>query len=233
MKTVRLVIFDVAGTIIEDHGEVAQTFQQALQNHGVAVSEAELWEWRGASKPEVIRHFVGRQLGAAGDHSELIAQTYAEFRALLESRYRQGVTPIAGAEATFRWLAARGIKIATTTGFYREVNDLILEQTGWRVMINAVVCSSDVRQGRPAPFMIFHAMEATGVTNVSEVMNVGDTALDLRSANNAGVGFAVAVLSGAVARGRLEREPHTHLIESVADIPGLVSTLSPLPTRPV
>jgi phosphonatase-like hydrolase len=158
----------------------------------------------------------------------LIEQTYAEFRALLEGRYRQGITPIAGAEATFKWLAEHKTRIATTTGFYREVNELILEQTGWRGMIDAAVSNSDVRQGRPAPFMIFRAMEATGVTNVSEVMNVGDTPLDLQSGSNAGVGFVVGVLSGAAPKARLQSEPHTHLIESVAEIPELVSSLSTL-----
>jgi phosphonatase-like hydrolase len=231
MQTVRLVVFDVAGTIIEDHGEVADSFQQALKQNGIAIPDGQLMEWRGASKREVIRHFVEEQFGTACDRSELIEQTYAEFRALLESRYRQGITPVAGADATFKWLVERKTKIATTTGFYREINDLILDQTGWRGMIDAVVSSSDVRQGRPAPFMIFHAMEATGVTKVGEVMNVGDTPLDLQSGSNGGVGFVVGVLSGAMPRAQLEREPHTHLVESVADIPDLINNLSPLSTQ--
>ena len=84
----------------------------------------------------------------------------------------------------------RRIQIATTTGFYREVNDLILQQARRCGMIKASICSCDVRQGRPAPFMIFHAVEATGVTSVAEVMNVRDTPLDLRSGTNAGVGWA-------------------------------------------
>jgi phosphonatase-like hydrolase len=232
MQTVRLVVFDVAGTIIEDHGEVADAFQQALRKNGISIADGQLMEWRGASKREVIRHFVEEQFGTASDRGPLIEQTYAEFRVLLEGRYRQGVTPISGAEATFKWLAKRKIKIATTTGFYREVNELILEQTGWRGMIDAVVSSSDVRQGRPAPFMIFHAMEATGVTSVSEVVNVGDTPLDLQSGTNAGVTAVVGVLTGPVPKERLQREPHTHLIGSVADIPALIGDHSTPRTEP-
>ena len=233
MRTIRLVIFDVAGTIIEDHGEVADAFRQALGQNGIAIAPSQLVEWRGASKREVIRHLFEQQLGTGADHSEQIDRTYADFRALLEDRYRTlGITPIAGVEATFKWLADRKIRIATTTGFYREVNDLILEKAGWRGMIDASISSSEVRQGRPAPFMIFHAMEAAGVTSVSDVMNVGDTPLDLRSGTNAGVGSVVGVLTGSVPRARLESEPHTHLIPSVADIPDLVQRLSTLPALP-
>ena len=39
----------------------------------------------------------------------------------------------------------------------------------------------DVAQGRPAPYMIFRAMERTGITSVAEVLNIGDTVLDIQS----------------------------------------------------
>ena len=88
-------------------------------------------------------------------------------------------------------------------------------------MVDAVVCGDDVRQGRPAPYLIFRAMEAAGATDVRHVMNVGDTELDLRAGWNAGVGWNVGVLSGAHPRERLQKAPHTHLIASVAALPEL------------
>ncbi len=83
-------------------------------------------------------------------------------------------------------------------------------------MVDAVVCGDDVSQGRPAPYLIIHAMEATGTTNVRRVANVGDTALDLKAGYNAGVGWNIGVLSGAHDRQLLERTPHTQLLPSVA-----------------
>ena len=65
-------------------------------------------------------------------------------------------------------------------------------------------------------------MENTGVTSVHEVMCVGDTVLDLEAGRNAGVRYAVGVLSGAHGKAQLEKAPHTHLISSVADLPALI-----------
>ena len=48
-------------------------------------------------------------------------------------------------------------------------------------LVNAVVCGDDVAQGRPAPYLIFRAMEKSGVTSVHQVTNVGDTVLDLQA----------------------------------------------------
>jgi phosphoglycolate phosphatase-like HAD superfamily hydrolase len=65
-------------------------------------------------------------------------------------------------------------------------------------------------------------MERTGVTDARLVLNVGDTVLDLQAGRNAGVRWNVGVLSGGHDRQRLEQAPHTHLIDSVADLKSLI-----------
>lgn len=221
MDSIRLVVFDIAGTIVEDRGEVLRAFGEALARHGVHFTEAELAEWKGASKKEVIRHFVRRQ--DATEDEGTVAAVYADFRGGLERHYREnGVVPIAGASETFAWLKERGLLIATTSGFYREIAELILESAGWRGMFSANISSSDVPMGRPAPYMIFRAMEAAGVTSVAEVANVGDTPLDLQAGTNAGVRDVIGVLTGLHRKERLQREPHTALLPSVAALPAWI-----------
>ena len=221
MSRIKLVVFDMAGTIIEDYGDVVRAFAKALTENGVPFVEDELKKWKGASKREVIRHFVKRA-APRGDFEPKVEASYRRFRSELEGCYTERVVPIAGALETFRWCQDHDIVLATTTGFYREISDLVLYQTRWRDFFAANVSSSDVREGRPAPYMIFSAMEATGVKNVEEVINVGDTPLDLQSGSNAGVAGVVGVLTGSHGRESLEREPHTHIIASVAELPELI-----------
>jgi phosphonatase-like hydrolase len=223
MSPIRLVIFDIAGTIIEDHGEVLSFFKLALMKNGIPAEENELRECTGASKREVIHHFVRRQTGSnAVAVNQRIDKTYGDFRQMLEDHYRNnGAVPVQGVKATFDWLLDHDIHIATTTGFYREVNDLILKKAGWEKIFRASVCSDDVTMGRPAPFMIFHAMETAQVTDVYQVMNVGDTPLDLQAGVNAGVRGVVGVLTGTHTKERLRRERHTHILSSVAEVPAL------------
>ena len=226
LKLVKLVIFDIAGTIIEDQGEVVSCFACALKKNSVPVEENDLRERKGASKREVIRCFVERQFGSA-QHAldERLNRTFTDFRQLLEEQYRRsGVVPIQRAETTFRWLLDHNIRIATTTGFDREINDLILKTVGWQQIFTNNVCSTDVALGRPAPFMIFHAMETARVTDVSEVINIGDTPLDLQASANAGVRGVMGVLTGAHKEERLRRERHTQILRSVADLPSVLQT---------
>jgi len=222
MNTVELVVFDIAGTIIEDHGEVLAAFSSALTASGISFRKEELKQFKGASKREVIRYFAERDRGDA-DSSRIVESTYRRFQEDLQRAYAEGPSPIAGAAKTFEWCKRRGIHIATTTGFYREICEMILERCGWHHLFSAIISSSDVRQGRPAPYMIFRAMEQTGVHDVRRVINVGDTPLDLQSGNNAGVCGVIGVLSGAHRREELEAEPHTHIVASVADLPELIA----------
>ena len=224
MPKVKLVIFDIGGTIIEDNGEVINAFSAALEGNGLRATRAELTELKGASKRTVITTFVERQWGRQEPGNEArIEKAYEDFRGRLESSFSNGgVKPIRGAAATFAWLKARGILCATTTGFYRSVTERILNSAGWQDTFSANVCSDDVKSGRPAPFMIFHAMEATGVADVRQVLNVGDTRLDLQAGNRAGVLGVIGVLTGIHKEDRLLPELPSHLIPSVADLPSLI-----------
>lgn len=221
MASIKLVIFDIAGTIIEDHGEVVTAFSAALEKNRIPFNKEELKRRMGSSKREVIRHFA-EQLGAPALLAETVETTYDSFRAELEHLYAQRLTPTEGAAETFEWCREHGILMATTTGFYREISDLILRKIGWSELFAANISSSDVRFGRPAPYMIFRAMEACGVQWVQEVVSIGDTPLDLQSARNAGVRGMIGVLTGSYDRESLTREPHTHIIGSVAELPTLL-----------
>ena len=86
-----------------------------------------------------------------------------------------------------------------------------------------MVTGDDVAQGRPAPFMIFHAMEAAKVGNLAEVIAVGDTPLDIQAANNGGV-RGIGVLSGAGTEDKLRAEKPAAILPSVAALPEWLKT---------
>jgi phosphonatase-like hydrolase len=221
---VRLVVLDVGGTIVEERGDVPQALRSALTHHGIDSTPEEIGRRRGASKREVIRYFVDAQTLPPGvDRGKLTAEIYDEFTANIIALYRS-VPPIAGAEDAIRELRDRGYLVATTTGFDRAITTSIFQRLGWERYFTATVCSDDVAQGRPSPFMLFHAMEAARVDNVAQVVAVGDTPLDLRAGTNAGLRAVVGVLSGAGTAEQLRREPHTHIVPSVSHLPGLLAS---------
>jgi phosphonatase-like hydrolase len=218
-QKIRLVILDIGGTIIEDHGEVPNAMHNALAKRGVEASFGEIGEWRGASKREMVRHFVQLRTGAA--KQSLIAEIYDDFTNQVKKAYAN-VRPIKGAEAAITQMRRDGYILATTTGFDRPITQMILGQLGWQRYFVASITSDDVVDGRPAPFMLFHAMEAAHVDNVAAAIAVGDTPLDLQAGNNARMGAVIGVTSGAATEERLRAEMSTHILPSVASLPDLL-----------
>lgn len=125
---------------------------------------------------------------------------------------------------TFERLRSTGIRVALTTGFDRQLVERILAAVSWAPLLDGWVAGDEVPRGRPAPFMIFRALERCGVEDVRPVAVVGDTRLDLEAAWNAGATWRIGVLSGAHDRATLAAAPATHLLPSVAERPGLWPT---------
>lgn len=218
---IKLVVLDIGGTLIQDHNEVPTAMLSALSHQHIPATAAEISDWRGASKRGMIRHFVERKVAAGKERDKLIDSIYADFDAQATKAYAN-VQPIAGAEDALKQMQGMGLILATSTGFGKELDERILTHLGWKKYFVANITSDDVVDGRPAPFMIYHAMEAAHVDNVKDVVAVGDTPLDLQAANNAGVKGAIGVWSGAAPKEKLEKEKYSQLLPSVASLPDLL-----------
>jgi phosphonatase-like hydrolase len=221
MSELKLVVFDLAGTTIQDNGQVPSSFLAAVNHHGIHVSNEQLENVRGRSK----RQAVFDLLPETPDRATRAREIYGSFRAELTARYRgDGVNSIEGAEYAFTKLREAGVRVVLNTGFDSDITSLLLAELKWNNgVVDAIVCGDDVVNGRPAPDLIIAAMNAVKVVEPRCVANVGDTVLDLAAAQNAGVKWNIGVLSGAHSLAKLQQSPHTHLINSVAELPQLLS----------
>lgn len=222
---IKLVACDMAGTTIDEHGDVYVALARCVEETGVTTTPEAVQEWMGADKVEAITALI--QAGGGTADPAIISAAFVRFKELLVELYDAN-PPVAleGVEEAFRDLRSKGVKVALTTGFSRDVAEPLLERLGWSVhddnLLDAVVCSDEVAAGRPAPHMIHRAMELTGVQDVRAVIAAGDTVNDLAAANYAGV-TAVGVLTGKLDREALAAHPHHHILDGVKDIPALLS----------
>lgn len=221
---IELVALDMAGTTIEEGGGVYAALRETVESAGATVDGERLQRWMGTDKREAIAGL----LAAAGRPVADVEALYAAFRDRLAARYAATPpAPLPGVETAFATLRADGVRVALTTGFDRDVADPLLAGLGWTVgdTVDAVVTVDEVAAGRPAPYLIFRAMERTGVRAVSHLLAAGDTVADLHAGTNAGAAAVVGVLTGAGDPELLQTAPHSHLLPSVADLPSLIATL--------
>jgi phosphonatase-like hydrolase len=224
MGPIQMVVFDVAGTTVDDSGgAVLRCLVDAAREYDLPGSEDELNALMGMNKREVFDLLAARRYPEHPVAARRIAgEGLASFIERMREHYNRALRPIAGAEETFAYLRNRGIKVVTDTGFDATINNMIMEKLDWPGRLtDLAVCSSDVSRGRPAPYMIFFAMERLGILDVHQVMKIGDSPADLEEGSNAGCGEVIGVLSGAHTAATLGPCRHTRLLESVAGLPAL------------
>ena len=217
-----LVVTDLMGTTLRDDGAVLPAYRAAFAECAIPFTEEELAAKRGAHKLSLFTEFAARRYPA-----DDAAKRGAAALEVFESRLRHflasgGGTPITGAEDAITRLRQAGIQVALTSGFDRGLIADIVKHCGWGELFDAVVYPDEVPAGRPAPYLIFQAMQKTRVEPVARVAAIGDTILDLRAGANAGAGWVIGVLSGAADAETLGKTPHTHLLPSVAQLPALL-----------
>ena len=224
MTACLLAALDMAGTTVDEGGMVYAAVEAAVAEAvGGPVPPELMSEWKGTSKHEAIAGLL-QALGSDYSRARVLA-VYEVFADRLEEAY--GTTPpapIAGVPELLETLRRAGVKVALQTGYSAPVANSIMTGLGWMVgeTVDALVTSDTVAASRPAPYLIFHAMEATGVRDVHRVLTAGDTPNDLGAGMNAGAGFVVGVTTGSFTRSQLEAEPHTHILDSVAELPALL-----------
>ena len=131
--------------------------------------------------------------------------------------------PIPGADQVLNQLREQGTLIAVTTSFTPEVRRAVLAALEWSDLFSAALSAHGHRRGHPAPDLLLHAILELRVDSVGQVAIVGDTAADLEAGNRAGAGLVVGVRSGRAPAETLLEAPHTHLIDSVADLPEVLA----------
>jgi phosphonatase-like hydrolase len=209
---VELVIFDMAGTTVDDVIDgvplVLKSYDDAFRRYGVEVPMEVLNEQRGRDKLTVIREF-------GGGRAQEIFDSFVGV--LMENTGK--VREMPGAREAFMSLRESEVKVTLNTGFPREVAEAIIESLGWekKGLIDSWVCSEMVGKSRPDPAMILELMSRFKIEDPRRVVKLDDTAKGIEEGLRAGV-ITLGVLTGTQSRERLEAANPTDVILSVAHI---------------
>jgi phosphonoacetaldehyde hydrolase len=254
----RAVIFDWAGTVV-DYGSrapvlaVMRTFEAA----DVPLTVEEARGPMGMAKRDHLRAVMAlprvrsrwEEVHGSPPNEGAVDRLYASFLETQSQLLVQHSQLIPGCLETVAECRRRGMKVGSTTGYTRELMDILepaVHKQGFRP--DAMVCASDVPEGRPAPWMCFESARRLNVYPMEAVVKVDDTTVGVEEGVNAGM-WAVGVaksgnlvgiseqefkqLSGAEQQTRLTTAYHklyaarAHaVIDTVADLPAALDNIS-------
>lgn len=212
INKLELVIFDMAGTTVEDKVDglslVLKAYNDAFLKYGIKIPLETLNKQRGRSKRAVINDFGG----------EKAPKIYDYFVNLLLVNAKK-VREVVGTGEIFQFLRERGINVATNTGFPKEVTEVIIDKLGWKKagLIDFWLCSEMVGKSRPNPLMILETMKFFKIRNPLNVMKIDDTIIGLEEGKRAGV-ITMGVLTGTQSRNQLQTAKPDGILSSVKEL---------------
>jgi phosphonoacetaldehyde hydrolase len=205
-----LVIFDWAGTMV-DFGCQApvKALIEAFVADGITIDAPTARRDMGKSKVDHVRALLAVSSVAdawlmrfgrpseAGDVERLMTG----LGPLMRRRAEEASELIPGALETFQRLRAAGLRIASSTGYTRDMMEPVLARAAAQGYVpEQVVCSGETPAGRPAPLMIYKACAELGVWPLSRVVKVDDAEAGVAEGKAAGA-FTVGVAASGNAVG--------------------------------
>ena len=209
----KLVIFDLDGTLLDTIADLAVATNHALEQLGYPTHET-----------EVIRTYVGnginklleRALPANERTEENVMRMRTHFIPYYDAHNADLSAPYPGIVSLLETLQEKGLQLAVASNKYQEATAKLVEQYFPTISFIEVLGQRDGIAVKPDPIIVFDILKKTDVSK-EEVLYVGDSAVDMQTALNAGVD-AVAVTWGFRPRAELESFSPKGLIDKAEEL---------------
>ncbi|QHW31965.1 HAD-IA family hydrolase [Paenibacillus rhizovicinus] len=206
----KAILFDLDGTIMDTNELIIQTFLDALK--GVVPSEfsrEHIIPSMGLPLTKQLQLFSGRE------QVEDLVLAYREINLRLHDEY---VSAFPYVTDVFAKLHEAGIRIGIVTTKIRLTTERGLRYVGLYDYVEpgAIVTIEDVTHPKPDPEPVQRALDALGI-EPGEAMMVGDSIVDIQSAEAAGV-VSVGVAWSLKGEVVLKESGARHIIHDMRDL---------------
>jgi phosphonatase-like hydrolase len=217
---IKMVVFDMAGTTVDENNVVYKTLQKAINARGFDFSLHDvLLEGAGKEKLQAIKSIL--QVYAEKDDNELAASIYANFMIMLEQAYQAlDIFPQNNALQLFHALKQKNILVILNTGYNAATAQLLIDKLQWQkgADYDGLVTATDVEKSRPYPDMILLAMKQFSITDATSVVKVGDSIIDIEEGKNAGCALTIGITTGAHTPEQLQSSKPDYVINNLIEL---------------
>lgn len=207
----KAIIFDFDYTLGDSTNGIVLSINYALEELGYTTPDIEdIKKTIGLSLTETYFALTSKNnLDEAEQFNKLFKEKADEVMVANTKLYT-------GVKTVLQDMKAKGYKIAIVTTKFHYRIEQILNKFGANGLIDVIVGAEDVKIEKPNPEGLLWAIEHLGVIN-EEVLYVGDSLVDAKTAKNAEVKFA-AVLTGTTTRDDFSSYDSAYIGKNISDV---------------
>ncbi len=217
IESVRGVILDVDGTLVDSNDAHARSWVETLAEHGIEVPFERVRRLIGMGGDKLLPEVSG--IREDTPEGQAISKRRRE---IFKERYLPHLRPTRGARELLHFLRDRGFRRAVASSAKKDELEALLKLCGGDDLVEDKTSSDDADRSKPDPDIVGAALKKLGLPG-GEVVMLGDTPYDVEAARRAGIGIIAlryggwgdAELGGALA---VYDEP-ADLLDRFADSP--------------
>ena len=187
-KSIALVVFDLDGTLVDSHRDLADAANAMLLEFGATpLAAEEITAMVGDGAAMLVRRVLKRGGLVATDARHALERFLVHY----DERLLATTKPYDGMEETLRALRAEGRQLAVLTNKPHRASVRILEGLDLLALFSDVVGGDTAYGRKPDPAGLL-AVVSNANTTPGETLFVGDSAVDLATARAAGTAICLA-----------------------------------------
>jgi phosphoglycolate phosphatase len=214
---IKLVIFDLDGTLLDTIEDLANSTNYALQQQGYATHPVEAYRFFVGNG---VNKLLERALPEGHRSPEDVAMLRVEFIRHYNVHSEDSTKPYPGISELVAKLYADGYQLGVASNKVHHATVELVQRFFPEVTFTAVFGQRDGYPVKPNPGILEEIVQMAGVSK-DEVMYVGDSGVDAATASNAAVPFT-GVLWGFRPRKELEEVGATQFAASADELYQLI-----------
>ncbi len=192
---IRAVFFEIDGTLMDTNYLHVEAWADAFEKIGRTIPRREIHRQIGKSGKKMLEDFR---------FDEAIAKKADMLHGKLYKKLQKKGKPLPGARDLIAALKRRGLGVWFATSAKPEELEHTMKVLGAKDLIEDIVSSADVEEGKPEPDVFELALKKADA-RPEEALALGDTVWDIEAAGRVGVKTAAVLTGGAFSREELEK----------------------------
>jgi phosphoglycolate phosphatase len=225
MNSVRTVVFDLDGTLVDTAPDLINALNFVLDREGLApVPLHAARNMIGAGARKLIER--GLELEGRSMSADQVTKLTGDFIDYYAAHIADASRPFEGLEGALDDLSARGYRFAVCTNKLEWLSKLLLDQLGLSARFSAICGADTFGVSKPDPAILKQTIARAGGALSSAIM-VGDAGPDIGVARRAGIPV-IGVEFGYTEVPIAELKPD-RLIKHMRELPAAVESLTVSP----